>query len=49
MFPGVSLPRNGFNPSFFCFVAISAVLCRCFKAMLLDGILAEQCLTDASY
>ena len=47
--PCVSLPRNSFNPSFFRFVTISAVLCCCFKAMLLVGILAEQCLTHASY
>ena len=45
----VSLPRNSFNPSLFRFVAISAVLCHCFKAMLLVRILAEQCLTHASY
>ena len=45
----VCLPRNSFNPSLFRFVAISAVLCHCFKAMLLVRILAEQCLTHASY
>ena len=27
----------------------SVVLCHCFKAMLLVGILAEKCLTHASY
>ena len=45
----VSLSRNSFNPSLLRLVTISAVLCRCFKAMLLVRILAEQCLTDASY
>ena len=45
----VSLPRNSFNPSLVRFVTISAVPCRCFKHMLLVGILEEQCLTHASY